>query len=60
MVSRDQVNRNPNTTFSTTFIVVVSLHISILCCVWLHASPESIKPNVIRMMSDDIGAEGLV
>ena len=33
--------------FSTTFIVVVSLLISILCCVGLHASPENIKPNVI-------------
>ncbi len=33
--------------FSTTFIVVVSLLISILCCVGLHASPENIKPNAI-------------
>ena len=45
--------------FSTTFIVVVPLLISILCCVGLHASPENIKPNAILMMSDDIGAEGL-
>ena len=43
----------------STFIVVVSLLISILCCVGLHASPENIKPNAILMMSDDIGAEGL-
>ena len=45
---------------TTTFIVVVSLLISILSCVGLHASPENIKPNAILMMSDDIGAEGLV
>jgi hypothetical protein len=31
----------------STFIVVVSLLISILCCVGLHASPENIKPNAI-------------
>ena len=40
--------------FPTTFIVVVSLLISILCCVGLEASPESIKPYDVVIMADDI------
>ena len=39
---------------ATTFIVVVSLLISILSCVGLHASPENIKPNVVAIMAEDI------
>ena len=39
---------------TTTFIVVVSLLISILSCVGLHASPENIKPNVVAIMAEDI------